>query len=186
MDRLVPVDTIDDVPERWRDTPIERLLAFHELDAPLDPYDAPQLLIGMCMDHRKSLRIPENFAYVIRAGGANLRPSEFKVSYAIAVGGVRAIALIGHTHCGMVGLAERRDAFVEGLVEVGWRRRAAEEHFDRFAPHFEIGDALDFVLSETTRLRGRYPKVIVAPLLYRIEDGRLYPVREDDRADSTA
>lgn len=179
MDRLIPVETIEDVPQRWRGTPIERLLAYHELDAPLEPWEAPQLLIGMCMDHRKSLRIPDNFAYVIRAGGANLRPSEFKVSYAIAVGGVRAIALIGHTRCGMVGLAERRDAFVDGLVEVGWDRGAAEEHFDCSAPDFEIGDALDFVVSEAARLRTRYPGAIAAPLLYRVEDGRVYPIRED-------
>ncbi len=185
MDRLTPVDALDDVPERWRDTPIGRLLAWHELDAPLVPPDAPELLIGMCMDHRKTLRIPEGSAYVIRAGGANLRPSEFKVSYAIAVGGVRAIALIGHTDCGMVGLGRRRGAFVDGLVEVGWKREAAERHFDQFAPHFEIGDALDFVLAEAARLRLRYPGVIVAPLLYRVEDGRLY-VLGDDRSDPIA
>ena len=40
----------------------------------------------MCMDNRKHLHIPDNFAFIIRSGGANLRYSEFKVSYAIAVG----------------------------------------------------------------------------------------------------
>lgn len=181
MERLITIDSIEDVPEAWTRTPIGRLFAYHELDAPLEPWDAPQLLIGMCMDHRKSLRIPENFAYVIRAGGANLRPSEFKVSFAIAVGGVRAIALIGHSQCGMVGLADRREAFVDGLVDAGWERGAAEGHFDRFAPLFEIGDALDFVLAEAVRLRERYPAVLVAPLFYRVEDGRLYAVRESPR-----
>jgi len=66
----------------------------------------------MCMDNRKHLHMPDNFAFIIRTGGANLRYSEFKVSYAIAVGGVRHIALIGHSKCGMVNLAARKEAFV--------------------------------------------------------------------------
>src|SRR6185295_9382349 len=98
---------------------------------------------------RKQLRIPDNFAYIIRSGGANLRYSEFKVSYAIAVGGVRSIALIGHTQCGMVNLIARKEQFVQGLIErVGWPREAAQEHFDHFAPMFEIGNEVDFILSE--------------------------------------
>lgn len=175
---LVRVDDPADIPARYRDTPVGRLLAYHDLGAPFDAYDRAELLVGMCMDHRKNLRIPENFAYVLRSGGANLRYSEFKVSYAIAVGGVRAIALIGHSDCGMVDVMARREPFVDGLVEAGWEPEEAREHFDRFAPMFEIGDAIDFTLSEAERLRLRYPKVLVAPLHYRVEDNRLYLVRE--------
>src|SRR5215207_6252303 len=128
----------------------------------------------MCMDHRKHLTIPDNFAYIIRSGGANLRYSEFKVSYAIAVGGVRSIALIGHNQCGMVDLEARRDAFIQGLVDnAGWERAAAAAHFSQFAPQFEIGNEISFILSETQRLRLRYPRVQVAPLLYTVEDNRL-------------
>ena len=73
------------------------------------------------MDHRKRLRIPDNFAYIIRAGGGNLRYSEFKVSYAIAVGEVKTIALIGHNQCGMVNLISKREQFIQGMVEhAGW------------------------------------------------------------------
>lgn len=43
---------------------------------------------------------------------------------------------------------------------------------------FEIGNEVDFVLSEAKRLRLRYPKIIIAPLLYRVEDNRLYLVQE--------
>ena len=178
MTRLLPVHAPHDIPERLRDTPVGRLLEYHNLDRPLDPYDRAVLLIGMCMDHRKHLRIPDQFAYILRAGGANLRPSEFKVSYAIAVGGVRDIALIGHTQCGMSGLASRREEFVAGLVDAGWTREEAERHFDSYAPLFEIGDEIDFVISESRRLRARYPAVSVTPLLYRVEDGQLYLVRE--------
>ena len=47
-----------------------------------------------------------------------------------------------------------------------------------FAPMFEIGNEVDFVLSEAKRLRLRYPKIQVAPLMYRIEDNQLYLIRE--------
>jgi carbonic anhydrase len=131
------------------------------------------------MDNRKHLHIPDNFAYIIRAGGANLRYSEFKVSYAIAVGGVKSIALIGHNQCGMVNLAARRDLFVRGLIQnAGWETDQAEEHFQQFAHLFEIGNEIDFVVSESQRLRLRYPKIQVVPLLYKVEDNLLYQIGE--------
>lgn len=173
------VDAREDILPDYRETPIGRLLAYHNLGASLDAYEEAELLVGMCMDHRKHLRVPDNFAYILRTGGANLRYSEFKVSYAVAVGGVRAIALIGHTDCGMVNLMARREAFVEGLVEhAGWDPESAEEHFRHFAPMFEVGNALDFTLSEAKRLRLRYPNVLIVPLHYRVEDNRLYMIRE--------
>lgn len=184
MDRLVPVTSKSDIPAEYRGTPVGLLLEYHDLERPLDAYTSAQLLIGMCMDNRKHLHIPDNFAYIIRAGGANLRYSEFKVSYAIAVGGVRSLALIGHTNCGMVNLIGRKQAFVDGLVKAaGWEREWAEEHFMHFAPMFEIGNEVDFVLSEVKRLRLRYPRIQVAPLMYKVEDNRLYLVRETARQD---
>ncbi len=67
------------------------------------------------------------------------------------MGGVHALALIGHTQCGMVDLVARKEQFVAGLVEnAGWTREAAEEHFHNYAP-----------------------------MLYRVEDNRLYFIRED-------
>jgi carbonic anhydrase len=183
MDRLIPVEKPSDILPDYRDTPIGRLLEYHNLERAPESYTRAQLLIGMCMDNRKHLHIPDNFAYILRAGGANLRFSEFKVSYAIAVGGVTSIALIGHNNCGMVDLASRRQAFVEGLVEnAGWTAAQAEQHFSHFAPLFEIGDEIDFVLSEVVRLRVQYPRVRVAPLLYQVESGRLSQIREPGEA----
>ena len=180
MTALLPIASRSDIPTQYRDTPIGRLLEYHNLDRPFDPYSAAQLFVGMCMDNRKHLHIPDNFAFIIRSGGANLRYSEFKVSYAIAVGGVRAIALIGHTQCGMVNLVARKEQFVRGLVEnAGWSPQEAEDHFLHFAPTFEIGNEVDFVLSEVKRLRLRYPKISVAPMLYRVEDTRLYLLNEN-------
>lgn len=179
MNHLIPISTVQDIIPEYRNTPVGFLLEYHNLNRPHAAYTKAQLLIGMCMDNRKYLRIPENFAYIIRSGGANLRYSQFKVSYAIAVGGVKAIALIGHTQCGMVNLIARRELFIQGLVDqAGWSREAAEEHFMHFAPMFEIGNEVDFVLSEARRLRLQYPKIQVAPLLYQVEDNLLYLLNE--------
>ena len=179
-DPIRPVDKPADIPESLRGTPIAELLEYHNLGRELVPVDAPRLLIGMCMDNRKHLTIPDNFAFILRAGGANLRPSEFKVSYAIAVGGVRSIAIIGHTNCGMVNLMSRSTQFIEGLQKnAGWDKRQAEDHFFHFAPLFEIGSAVDFTISEAKRLRLRYPTVQVAPMMYKVEDNRLYLLEND-------
>ena len=78
-----------------------------------------------------------------------MRYSEFKVSYAISIGGVEAIALIAHNNCGMVNLYSKRNEFIDGLVEnAGWDRELAEEHFMHFAPMFEISNEIAFVLAE--------------------------------------
>jgi carbonic anhydrase len=179
MDRLTTIKSKEDIFPQYRDTPIGLLLEYHNLGRPFDSYDNAKLLIGMCMDNRKHLTIPDNFAYIIRAGGANLRYSEFKVSYAISVGRLNHIALIGHNNCGMVNLVDRREQFINGLVEVaGWDRERAEEHFKHFAPKYEIGNEIDFIASEAIRLRNQYPKVQVAPMLYLVEDNKLYLIKE--------
>jgi carbonic anhydrase len=179
MNRLLPISSESDIPEQYRDTAIGLLLEYHNLDRPYQSYTNAQVLVGMCMDNRKHLHMPDNFAFIIRSGGANLRYSEFKVSYAIAVGGIRSLALIGHNQCGMVNLIARKEQFVNGLVDcAGWPKQQAEEHFLHFAPMFEIGNEVDFTLSEVKRLRLRYPNIIVAPMLYRVEDGRLYLIQE--------
>ena len=80
----------------------------------------------------------------------------------------------------MVNLFQRQEQFVKGLVEnAGWEKEAAEEHFNHFSPIFEIGNEIDFVLKETKRLRLLFPKIQVAPLLYLLEDNRLYIIPEN-------
>lgn len=173
--KIIPVTKKKDIPKEYRSNPVGLLLEYHNLNRQFDAYPQARLLIGMCMDNRKHLHIPDNFAFIIRSGGANLRYSEFKVSYAIAVGEVKHIVLIGHNHCGMVNLISRREEFIKGLVNrAGWSKEAAEEHFMNLAPMHEIGNEIDFIISETNRLRKRYPKIKVAPLYYRVEDNRLY------------
>jgi carbonic anhydrase len=179
MDRLISVGNAADIPQQYQNTPIGLLVEYQNLLRPYDSYSNAQILVGMCMDNRKALNVPENFAYILRAGGANMRPSGFKISYAIAVGGIRHIAIAGHNQCGMVGLMARKQQFIDGLVEgAGWDRRKAEDHFLNLVPMFEIGNEIDFVLSEVRRLRFEYPKIVVAPLLYRVENNHLYFIRE--------
>ena len=180
MNRIIDITQKSDIFPEYQNTPISDLLEYHNLNRLHDKYTDAKLLIGMCMDNRKKLRIPNNFSYIIRTGGANLRYSEFKVSYAIAVGGIRYIALIGHTNCGMVNLVARKDLFIEGLIErAGWDVQKAEEHFQHFAPMFEIENEIDFVISEAQRLRLRYPKIMIAPMLYKVEDNKLYLITEE-------
>ncbi|MBP9733500.1 MAG: carbonic anhydrase [Candidatus Omnitrophica bacterium] len=179
MKTLLAVDKVKDIPKTYKNTPIGRLFEYHNLGRPYEVYTQAQMLVGMCMDNRKHLRMPDNFAFIIRTAGANLRYGEFKVSYAIGVGGAAHIALIGHTQCGMVGVATRKKAFVEGLMKrAGWEREQAEEHFSTFCMMHDIGDVQTFILSEVYRLRMKYPKIKIAPMIYRVEDNRLYLIRE--------
>ena len=179
MEKLIPVRTKDDILPEYQNTPISLLFEYHNLGKPIDMYEKSELLDAMCLDHRKHLHIPDNFAFIIRSGGANLRYSEFKVSFAVAVGQVSNIVLIGHNNCGMVNLISRENEFINGLINIaGWDKERAEEHFMHFAPMFEIGSATDFILSETKRLRLRYPKVKIAPLYYLVEDNKLYFIDE--------
>lgn len=177
---LIPVVRDADILPAFARTPVGDLLRYHNLAAPHREHTRAELLVIMCMDSRKKLRIPDNFAFVLRAGGANIRRAEFKVSFAVGVGAVSAITVIGHSDCRMVGLRDRRDEFVSGLVDNGgWSETEAAAEFDRYVDEFHIDDALAFTLAEAARLRARYPKLAVAPLFYTVEDNRLHQVRED-------
>ena len=179
MHDLIPIKSKSDIPALYQNTPIGLLLEYHNLGRQNGSYSEAQLLVGMCIDNRKRLNVPENFAFIIRAGGANLKYSEFKVSYSFGVEGIRHMALIGHNHCGMVNLAAKKQQFINGLVKnAGWNHGAAEEHFNHFSPKFEIGNEIDFTLNETKRLRQRYPKIMIAPLIYRLEDNLLYLMKD--------
>ena len=178
MPEIVPVNYPADILPEYRDTPVGLLLEYHNLGRALGSSRSPRLLIGLCMDSRKSLRIPNGFAFVLRTAGANMRDNEFRISYSIAVGGVRTIVLIAHTDCGMKHVASRHDEFVDGLVEhAGWDRERAERLFAEGVPKFGIRDEVEFVMEEAARLRDLYPAITVVPLLYRVEDDLLYQLR---------
>jgi carbonic anhydrase len=179
MTEILPVNYRSDILPEYQGTPAGLLLEYHNLERALGAGPGRQLLIGMCMDSRKALRIPPDFAYVLRTAGANMRDNEFRISFAIAVGGVRTIVLIAHTDCGMARVARQHDEFVRGLVEhAGWDEQRAEKQFADGVNKFAIDDEVDFVMREAERLRGMYPKVTVVPLLYRVEDDLLYQLRD--------
>jgi carbonic anhydrase len=176
---IIPINSSSDIFPEYANTPIAKLLEFHNLDHDFDRFERAELLVGMCMDNRKQLRLPDNFAYVLRTSGANMRHNEFRVSFAIGVGGVSHIALVAHTNCGMVGLSKKYPQFVQGMIDVaGWDEERAREYFFQYAPFFEIEDEVGFVVLEVERLRARYPKITIAPMLYKVEDSRLYLIRE--------
>jgi carbonic anhydrase len=178
VDRLLaPVNRAGDILPAYRGTAIGDLLMYHELHEPHRRYVDPELLIGMCMDHRLTLRIPANFAFVLRCAGANVSMLSFDISFAIAIGGVRAMCVIGHSGCRMVDVASRREAFVGGLVAaVGWDRAKAEKHFDELYGEYGFCNVVDFVIREARHLRSIYPGILVAPLVYAVEDRRLHQI----------
>jgi carbonic anhydrase len=180
--RLVAADTAEAILPWYRGTPIDLLLGYHNLGVPLPASSGhAQLLISMCMDYRKELVVPAEFAYVLRSAGGSLRDSEFEVSYAIAVGGVQWLAILAHTDCGMADVTAKRNVFVRGLAERGgWSPEAAQAQFDHYATRYQIGDAVAFVAREARRLRSLYPRIQVAPLMYRVEDDRLMQVLEEE------
>ncbi|MGH7627172.1 MAG: carbonic anhydrase [Gemmatimonadaceae bacterium] len=178
MPDIIPVNYRSDILPEYRTTPVGLLLEYHNLARAQGSGPERKLLIGMCMESRMMLRTPQNFAYVLRTAGANMRDNEFRISFAIAIGGVDTMVLIAHTDCGMVRVSRLHDEFVRGMVErAGWDEARAERHYADSVPKFGIDNEVDFVLRETDRLRDLYPAITVAPLLYRLEDDLLYQLR---------
>ena len=68
--------------------------------------------------------------------------------------------------------------FITEFFKAGWDRDKAETHFCEFEPENEIGNEVGFVLSEVKRLQFRYPKILVAPMLFNVEDRLLYLIPE--------
>ena len=185
---LVQVHSLSDILPMYRGTPVERLLRYHNLGEPLPPSTGrAEMLVVICMDHRKELRLPSEFAYVLRAAGGNLRGSEFEISYAVGVARVSAIVLLAHTDCGMAHVTEKREIFVRGLVEWGGcDEETASRQFAEHATRYEIGDPLQFVVSEAVRIQSHYPRLMVAPLFYTVEDDRLTQITDDRNYEGAA
>ncbi len=179
---LVPVRDASDIFPEYRGTAVGDLLSYHNLGAPHRLHTEADLLIGMCMDNRLQLRIPPGFAFVLRCAGANVGMLDFDVSFAIAVGGVRSVCLIGHDGCRMVDVASTREAFVSGLVEnAGWDRKNAEDHFDGYCSRYGFSDVASFVWLEAERLRKTYANISVAPLVYSLDDQSLHQIAETNQ-----
>jgi carbonic anhydrase len=175
--QLIAVNSKSDILPLYKQTPVGDLLEYHNLNKTFSRYEKSQILIGMCIDNRKSLWLPENFAFIIRAAGANLIYSEFQISFAISIANLKYMALIAHNHCGMVNLPSKKDQFVSGLVNnAGWKAESAENHFNQLSVFFEIGNEIEFLIEETKRLQKRYPKIVIAPLYFNTDEEKLYQI----------
>ncbi len=166
-----------DILPAYRGTPIGALLGYQNLGAAARIFTRPELLIATCLEQQVALRIPAGFAISLHTAAASLKRDPFKVSWAIGVAGVSAIAIIGHDDCRLADLRSHREQFVVQMIEAaGWERPAAEQHFDHWSDLFEVDSPVEFVAAEAARLRSRYPKILVAPLLYESGTGTLQQV----------
>ena len=173
--RLQAIVNNSDIPSYLLNSPFADLLQYHNLQSNFKNYDNPQLAIVMCMDNRKQLNIPNKFAYILRTAGARITGNEFKLSFVIGFGDIKHVALIGHSNCGMINLMSKKDKIIQGLVQnAGWTKEQAENHFNSFAPFFEIENEVNFVISESKRLKEKYPNILFVPIIYKIEDNKLY------------
>ncbi len=171
------VNTREDIPTQLQDTPIGKLLTFHNISKSEEKFDKAELLIGTCMDNRISLQLPERFAYVIRRAGANMRDSEFPISYGLSTG-ITYFALIGHTDCGMVGLASQESAVVQGYAKhLQWEQEKAVHYFKKKILRYEITDEIKFTNTEAQRLAKLFPTAIIVPMIYKVEDNKLYLIQ---------
>jgi carbonic anhydrase len=147
-----------------------------EVDA--NQSEDPDLVIGMCIDYRKSLSLPQNCAYVIRRTGANMAGSEFSLALALSTG-IEYMALIAHNHCVMSDPHVKRGAFVSALTgKHGWSDDQALSFFDEHASSREIDDAIDFSIKEARRLSNLFRGLKVVPMLFMLEDNLVYLVKD--------
>ncbi len=174
---LTAVHTETDILTAYRGTPIGDLLRYQNLGLAPRQYPRPEVLVATCLEQHAALRVPEGFAISLHTAAASLKRDPFKVSWAIGVAGVSAIAIVGHDDCRLVELRSHREQFVVQMIEAaGWERPAAEQHFDHWSDLFEVEDPAGFVAAEAARLQSRYPKILVAPLLYQSATGKLRQV----------
>lgn len=174
---LTAVHTEADILPAYRGTPMADLLRYQNLGSPPRACTRPEILIASCLEQQAALRVPEGFAISVHTAAASLKRDPFKVSWAIGVAGISAIAIIGHDDCRLVDLRSRREQFVVQMIEsAGWERPAAEQHFDHWSDLFEVDDPALFVATEAARLQNRYPKILIAPLLYESASATLQQV----------
>lgn len=166
-----------DILPAYRASAVGELLRYQNLGAAQRQYDRPELLVASCLEQQAALRIPPGFAISLHTAAASLKRDPFKVSWAIGVAGVSAIAIIGHDDCRLTELRSQREQFVTRMIEAaGWERPAAEQHFDHWSDLFEVASPVEFVAAEAERLRSRYPKMLIAPLLFQSATGALQQV----------
>lgn len=174
---LHPVTTPDDVLGPYRGTPIESLLLAQNLGVEFEFSGEPQLVVATCIDPRIDLRLPPGSAFIIRTAGVNLKDEAlFQFGFLTSVMGLRHVALIAHEDCAMTRLHDKRQTFVDRLVErTGCDARSAELYFDDHVDFWNVPDAITVVRDHAENIR-RGGGVVVAPLFYSLREGRLLQI----------
>ncbi|MCX7862635.1 MAG: hypothetical protein N2449_06540 [Bacteroidales bacterium] len=175
---ITAVKSKENIPILLKNSPLEKLLLYHNLQQTHHTYNVAELIIATCVDHRISLKIPEKFAYIIRTGGVNLNSCEFYIAFLASVKNIKHVAIIGHNECAMVHLHEKKDIFTQNCNVLGWNHNQAQSFFEQFEHQHEIHNEIHFTLHEAKRLRNIFPQLVIFPFLYNIHDHQLYLINE--------
>lgn len=172
-DLLVSIESNQDIPLEWRNTPIASLIMAQNFGWPIQSSGKPELLIATCIEFRYALPVPSMYAYVIRRASGRVIGSEFSVGYTIA-NGVKYLAMIGHNDCGMSKVFDRVPAVIDAFVEQGWPRVEAERYVLKQAARHAIDGEIDALKEEYIRLKSIFRNLVVAPLFVCLHDSRFY------------
>lgn len=171
--RLFPIDAPVDIPDRWKNTPVESLIMAQNFGETITPKAEPQLTIATCIEFRYQPHVPSSFAYMMRRAGGRLAGSEFSLTYTMAKG-VRHLTLVGHNDCGMTKVPQFKQQMIDTLVEQGWYPDRAAEFVSVNAARYAFEDELDTLKSEYLRLRRLFPKLEIAPLFISLANTKMY------------
>lgn len=170
---LTAIESRQDIPERWRETPVESLIMSQNFGWPIQASGKPEVLIATCIEFRYALPIPRMYAYVIRRASGRVIGSEFSVGYTL-VQGVKYLVIIGHNDCGMSKVRDRAPLVVQAFVEQGWDKNVAQEYVDKQVSRHAIDDELNSLREEYLRLRTIFRQLVIAPLFVCLHDSKLY------------
>lgn len=171
---IIAIDSYDDIPSRYKNTPIADLLCYQNLGKDFQVHQKPELITVICIDNRTYLNIPNKFSFILRTPGARIIGFEFALSFPIAMANINQVALIAHTSCGMVNIASQKETFIQGIVNnAGWDKKRALINFNSFAPLYEVEDEVMFVSEEVVWLEKKYPKITFVPMLFDVENQKL-------------
>ncbi|HEY9772810.1 MAG TPA: hypothetical protein V6C81_03260 [Planktothrix sp.] len=183
--RLNKIKDPGDIPQRWKDTPIEQLILAQNFDHTIAVAETAQLFICTCIDFRVQPKVPPYYAYLSRIAGGKVSGSEFALAYAVTRG-VRHAAMIAHNDCGMTKVSTYAPSVTNVLVEQGWPRDVAEQYVTEQGAKYAIEDEIDSLKREFIRVRRLFPKLEIAPLFTSLANGHLYLPKWYDPESGTA
>lgn len=144
---------------------IDILMQSHNDGVHYAAFEKPQLAIVTCMDFRIRLQLPDDFAFVLRTGGANPGPIEPYLAFSVARMGIHAIAIIGHTDCAM----QRPDPYVVNDLPTSEEQK---KHFRSQIASLAITDAAEFTVREAEQLQDLFGLPVI-PLIYDVHTHKI-------------